>query len=105
MTVNKHSNGYRNEQQQQADIDDILNGLSDELNNEKEVDDTKISVSQRPPPALLFQKKSTTIKADATKAIKKETTTTSQDTTPATQHSSQWTMFFILCILGNFNRD
>ena len=100
LCVNNHSNGFkvRNEQ----DIENILDVLSENIDNEKnnQIDETKNSLTESPP-SVIAKKKSTTLKVESNTVAKAETDSVNQETT---QHSSQWTMLFILCILGSLKK-
>jgi outer membrane lipopolysaccharide assembly protein LptE/RlpB len=100
LCVNNHSNGFkvRNEQ----DIDSILDILSENIDNGKnnQIDETKNSLTESPP-SVIAKKKSTTLKVESNTDVKTEADSVNQETT---QHSSQWTMFFILCILGSLKK-
>ncbi len=98
LSENNHSNGSKVKNDQ--DIDSFLDALSKDIDNQKtsRSDEAKSSLTESSP-SFIAKKNSKTFNVETSTVAKTETSTVSPETT---QHSSQWTMFFILCILGNF---
>lgn len=96
LSENNHSNGSKVKNDQ--DIDSFLDALSKDIDNQKtsRSDEAKSSLTESSP-SVIAKKNSKTFNVETSTVAKTETSTVSPETT---QHSSQWTMFFILCILG-----
>lgn len=92
---NPMTNGSnRNDNDKQ--LSEILNDIANGIPSEDTADDTKLNQ-----PAVIASKKSNQNEILTTNKIEIITTQKSESNPAAElEHSSQWTMFFILCILG-----
>lgn len=98
LLINTKSNGLNDRTNSiDQDLNNILNSFSQDF-DDKQYDTNNDQEKNSKKPHLLVKKTKETTQLLTKIPVKTESNTHGSEQT--TQHSSQWTMFFILCILG-----